>query len=217
MKYILMCGGDYHTEEPRQLWQYGTGISIIERTIMLLQIAGVEDVSISTNDPKFERLGLPILHHKNDFGNGGHWLEAFYPMDEPCCYIFGDVFFSPQAIKKIVETDTDSVEFFASAPPFSPEYSKQWAEPFAFKVKDTDFFRACINKTIEMADIFKREPISWELWQVIKGTKPNEIDYTNYVAINDYTTDFDTEKELNSFKIKKWGCSCLGESGKESK
>ena len=202
MKYIIMCGGDYHTETPKQLREYGTGITIVERTIRFLQIAGVDDIAISTNDPRFEWLGLPILHHENNFGNGGHWLEAFYPMDEPCCYIFGDVFFSPQAIKTIVNTKTDSVEFFASAPPFSKDYFKEWAEPFAFKVVATDFFRMCINKTIELADQgrFNREPIAWELWQVIKLTALNHIDYTNYVAINDYTTDFDSEEEFREFK-----------------
>ena len=207
MKYIIMCGGDYHTETPKQLRQYGTGLSIVERTIMLLQIAGVDDIAISTNDERFNFLGIPILHHYNNFGNGGHWLEGFYPMSEPCCYIFGDVFFSPEAIKKIVQTDTDRVEFFASAPPFNAEYSKQWAEPFAFKVVDTEYFNSCVKKAIEMEEqgVFKREAIAWELWQVIKGTEPNVIDYTNYVAINDYTTDFDTDEEFEEFKRKKWG------------
>lgn len=206
MKYILMCGGHYKAELPRQLWQYGTGISIIERTIMLLKIAGVTDIAISSNDERFEKFGVPVLHHENNFGKGGHWLEAFYPMDEPVCYIFGDVFFSPEAINKIVSAETDSIEFFASAPPFSREYSKQWAEPFAFKVTDTEFFRSCINQAMEMGEkgVFNREPIAWELWQVIKNTVPNEIDYTNYSVINDYTTDFDNERELESFKEKKW-------------
>ena len=202
MKYIIMCGGDYHTEIPKQLLEYGTGISIIERTIMLLQNAGVDDIAISTNDKCFEWLGLPILHHKNNFGNGGHWLEAFYPMDEPCCYIFGDVFFSPEAIKTIVNTETNSVEFFASAPPFHPKYIKHWAEPFAFKVQAPDFFRMCVNHAIELADqgIFRREPIAWELWQVIKLTPFNQIRYDNYVAINDYTCDVDNESDLRNLQ-----------------
>ena len=202
MKYIIMAGGDYHTETPKQLLEYGTGITIIERTIMLLQNAGVDDIAISTNDERFEWLGLPILHHENNFGNGGHWLEAFYPMDEPCCYIFGDVFFSPEAIKTIVNTETNSVEFFASAPPFHPKYIKHWAEPFAFKVQAPDFFRMCVNHAIELADqgIFRREPIAWELWQVIKMTPFNQIRYDNYVAINDYTCDVDNESDLQNLR-----------------
>ena len=202
MKYIIMAGGDYHTKNPKQLLEYGTGITIIERTIMLLQNAGVDDIAISTNDPRFEWLGLPILHHENNFGNGGHWLEAFYPTDEPCCYIFGDVFFSPEAIKTIVNTETNSVEFFASAPPFHPKYIKHWAEPFAFKVQVPDFFRMCVNHAIELADqgIFRREPIAWELWQVIKLTPFNQIRYDNYVAINDYTCDVDNESDLRNLR-----------------
>ena len=207
MKYILMCGGDYHTEQPKQLRQYGTGLTIVERTILQLRIEGVEDIAISSNDKRFEKFGVPVLHHENNFGNGGHWLEAFYPMDEPVCYIFGDVFFSPEAIKKIVNTETDSIEFFASAPPFHPEYSKLWAEPFAFKVIDTKLFRACIDEAIYKAEQgkFNREPIAWELWQVIKGTQLNKVNYTNYVAINDYTTDFDNDEEFEEFAKKKWG------------
>lgn len=202
MRYIIMCGGDYHTETPKQLREYGTGLSIIERTILFLQNAGVDDIAISTNDERFERLGLPILHHENNFGNGGRWLEAFYPMTEPCCYIFGDVFFSHNAIRTIVKTETKSVEFFASAPPFSPDYIKQWAEPFAFKVQDPIAFQNAIAITKRLADEgkFYRDPIAWELWQVIKGTPLNKVDYTNYHVINDYTTDFDTDEEFRAFK-----------------
>ena len=204
MKYIIMCGGDYHTEHPKQLREYGTGLTILERTIRFLQTFGVLDIAISTNDSRFEWLGLPILHHENNFGNGGHWLEAFYPTDEPACYIFGDVFFSPDAIKTIVNTETEGVEFFASAPPFSEEYTKMWAEPFAFKVQNQKLFRDSIDKTIRLAEAgkFNREPIAWELWQVIKGTQLNHIDYHNYVAINDYTTDFDNDEEFKEFKRK---------------
>lgn len=207
MKYILMCGGDYHTPIPKQLRTYGTGLTIIERTIRFLEMNGVEDIAISTNDERFEQFGLPIIHHFNTFGNGGHWLEGFCLGDFPCCYIFGDVFFSPMAIKKIVETETDDIEFFASAPPFSKDYIKSWAEPFAFKVNNPLKFRRCVNTCIQLANqgAFKRDPISWELWQVIKKTPLNEIDYTNYTVINDYTTDFDDTHEFIEFKNRMRG------------
>lgn len=112
-------------------------------------------------------------------------------------HIFGDVVFSEEAIKEIVETETNDIEFFASAPPFAPGYIKQWAEPFAFKVVNTDLFQMSISLCIYMAEMgkFKRDPIAWELWQVIKQTPINEIDYTNYHAINDWTCDCDNEEE----------------------
>lgn len=114
----------------------------------------------------------------------------------------GDVVFSPNAIKTIVETETDDIQFFASAPPFAREYPKPYAEPFAFKVMNVARFKQCVElaKTYEKQHMFKRNPIAWELWQVIKNTPLNQIDYTNYVAINDYTCDIDSEQDIAKFK-----------------
>ena len=208
MKYIIMCGWNYDSM-PKHLKPIHGEPNVL-RTVRLLREFGVEDIAISSNNPAFDGLGLEVLHHPNNYGNGGEWLEAFYPTDCPVCYIFGDVVFSLDAIRHIVNTETDSVQFFASAPAFSPYYVKQWAEPFAFKVQDLDFFWGAVNKTIELGQkgAFKRGPISWELWQVIKGTPLNEIDYTNYYVINDWTCDFDTDEEYEKL-MGVLSCSCL--------
>ena len=203
MKYIIMCGGKYQRwSTPRQLLKVN-GEVILERTIRLLRENGVEDIAISSNNPIFGVWGLPLLMHENSYNaNGydnftGYWCDAFYPTDEEVCYIFGDVYFSPEAIKTIVETDTDDIEFFASAPPFSPEYRKPWAEPFALKVKNTEHLNNAISLTKQYQDqgLFKRKPIMWELWQVIQATPLNQINYHNYTVINDYTCDIDYPEE----------------------
>ena len=206
-KYIIMCGGNYEKwQTPKHMSVVG-GEPIVARTIRLLRECGISDISISSNNDIFEQFGVPVLRHNNPYflPNGKHatspWLDAFYPMTEPVCYIFGDVVFSPEAVKKIVETDTSSIEFFASAKPLPSIYPKHWAEPFAYKVKDTGRFFANIEKTKELdkQGAFKRQPVSWELWQVIKGTPLNKVDYTNYTAINDYTCDVDDEKDIAKF------------------
>ena len=198
MKYIIMCGGQYNGwETPRQMTLIHDE-PVVARTIRLLKEAGVDDIAISTNDIRFEQFGVPILFHENHFvGNaesGGSWVEAFYPSSDPVCYLMGDVVFSPAAIKKIVKTKTDSIQFFASAPPFSFDYIKPYAEPFAFKVRDQVKFRAAIEyvKANEDTGIFSRRPIAWELWQVINGENVRQINYHNYCVINDYTCDIDT-------------------------
>lgn len=198
MKYIIMCGGQYNGwETPRQMTLIHDE-HVVARTIRLLKEAGVDDIAISTNDIRFEQFGVPILFHENNFvGNaesGGSWVEAFYPSSDPVCYLMGDVVFSPAAIKKIVKTKTDSIQFFASAPPFSFDYIKPYAEPFAFKVQDQVKFRAAIEyvKANEDTGVFSRRPIAWELWQVINGENVRQINYHNYCVINDYTCDIDT-------------------------
>ena len=205
MKYIIMCGGIYREwEQPKHLLKVG-GETIVERTIRLLKDAGVTDIAISANDPRFDELGVPVLHHENQYDVAaynrftGYWCNCFYPMDEPACYVFGDVIFSPEAIRKIVSTETEDIEFFASAPPFPLDYPKKWAEPFAFKVKDQQHLKRAVfeTKAMDMAGVFRRKPLAWEFWAVVRGTDPNGIDYTSYTVINDYTCDIDNQYEID--------------------
>ena len=205
MRYIIMCGGVYHLwETPRHLLEIN-GEPIVARTIRLLKENGVDDIAISTNDPRFEKYA-PILTHDNRYeawyGNNGRWTDCFYPTEDPTCYIFGDVVFSPQAIKTIVETETLDIQFFASAPPFAPEYSKPYAEPFALKVVDQHHLRDAIWLTEVLSERgeFKRKPIMWELWQVLKCAPLNVIDYNSYVKINDYTCDVDSKDDLEKIR-----------------
>lgn len=199
MKYIIMCGGTYHHwERPRQL-TIVDGEAIVERTIRLLREAGVTDIAISSNNPLFEAFGVPVLHHDNKYvavksnDYNGNWVDAFYPTNCPVCYIFGDVIFTPEAIRTIVETPTTDIEFFASAPPFALDYPKPWAEPFALKVVDTDHLKQSIKmvKKFDEMGLFRRRPIMWELWQVITNGELNKIDYGSYTVINDSTCDID--------------------------
>lgn len=194
MRYIIMCGTNgVGWSIPRQMCEIN-GEPIVERTIRLLQENGIEEIFISSNDPAFNTIGVPVLHHEN---NGSIHTKAYYPTTEPTCYLFGDVVFSNNAIKTIIATETDDIEFFASAPPFSPDYFKRWAEPFAFKVVNTEHFFEAIAMTQQYHHEcrFRRSPIAWELWQVIKGTPLNHIIYDNYTTINDFTCDIDTPED----------------------
>lgn len=207
MQYIIMCGGQYDAwNQPRQLTMIN-GEPIVMRTIRLLIAAGVTDIAISSNDERFEACGVPILRHENKFAVHendveGAWADAFYPTDAPVCYVFGDVVFSPEAIRTIVNTQTDSIQFFASAPPFDPRYFKPWAEPFAFKVVNQQAFREAVEfiRQNNRAAFFDRLPISWELWQVIRHKPYNEIDHTSYVTINDYTCDIDNPEDIKQIE-----------------
>ena len=203
-KYIIMCGGHYvKWQTPRQLTEV-QGEPLVARTIRLLREAGVDDISISSDNPVFNQFGVPVLVHDDDYtarqynDMDGYWCNAFYPTDVPTCYVFGDVAFSPAAIKTIVETDTDDIMLFGSKPPFAPEYPKPWIEPFAFKVHDTDHLKeACAEvKRLDKLGKFNRKPIAWELWNIICKGDPNTIDQS-YVAINDYTCDVDKEGEIS--------------------
>lgn len=206
MKYIIMCGGRYDVwETPRHLTVINDE-SLIVRTFNFLIDCGVEyeDIFVSTNNGVIqnycESIAIQVLWHENNNWtvprpgvSTGDWCDAFYPTDEPTTYLMGDVVFSPEAIKKIVETETDDIEFFASAPPFAKNYMKPYAEPFAFKVVNLEHLKKAQEecKALHRKGVFRRPPLAWEFWQVVKGTELNKIDYHNYTAINDYTCDID--------------------------
>jgi choline kinase len=211
MKYIIMCGGDYvKWEKPRHL-PIVNGEELEARTIRLLRENGIEDIAISTNNPIYKKFNIPILHHDNYYiANGighvkGDWFNAFYPTYEPACYIFGDVYFSPDAIKKIVETETNDIELFGSKPPFASNYIKTHIEPFALKVMNQKHLRESIQKTREWdkQNKFWRKPIIWELFTVIKNAPLQKTldEYTaDYVGINDYTCDIDFPEDIEKIE-----------------
>ena len=209
-KYIIMAGGNYeHWKKPRHL-AIIRGEEIIARTIRLLRENGITDISISTSHPAFRKFGVPILQHNNSYNakwhkSNGDWLDAFYPTDEPVCYILGDVYFSEDAIKTIVNTGTNDIEMFGSIPPFASNYIKNHIEAFAIKVVDLKHFWKAIDKTRELdtQGKFNRKPIIWELWGVIKKN-PLESEtgkyIYNYKKINDYTCDIDWEEDILKFE-----------------
>ena len=220
MKYILLCGGEYEEfKTPKHLLKVN-GEVLIERTIRLLKENGIKDIAVSTNNPAFNYLDVPILKHDNYYeenknGKKGEWLSCFYPTNKPVCYIFGDVYFSDEAIKTIINTKVDDIEMFGSIPPFDYYYTKTWVEPFALKVADTKHLKESIEKTRQLAKegkTWRKVPIMWELWTVIKDvplqTKAGEYIY-NYVKINDYTTDIDDINDIDNIeralKIMKGG------------
>ena len=109
LRYIIMCGGTYpHWETPRQL-SIVHGEPLVARTIRLLRENGISDIAITAQDERFNQFGVPVLHHDNKYIYGkdriedhSYWVDAFYPSDEPICYLMGDVFFSRNAIETIV-------------------------------------------------------------------------------------------------------------------
>ena len=67
---------------------------------------------------------------------------------------------------------------------------------------DTDYFKKCIELTKEYdrQGLWQRMPVSWELWQVIRGTKLNQI-VRNYAEINDYTCDVDHKEDIERIQL----------------
>ena len=203
MKYVIMCGGVYnHFNTPRPLIEI-RGERLIDRTIRLLRENGCEDICISSNDPIFDSLGVPRLEHTNtyvvskDVKLSGYWLDAFYPHfsdDTKVTFIFGDVYYTENAIKTIVEYKTDGNILFGTGIARN-KLGKNWGEPFAYMVNDYKTFMDGVRAVKKLQDEGKTKRIAlvWELYRYLNGLDINvqAINDDTYVCIDDGTIDID--------------------------
>ncbi len=207
MKYVIMCGGNYKNfiDLPKHFIKV-KGEPIINRTIRLLKENGIaeDNIIITSNNPIFNQCGVTVIGDSNNnftqdapwTNMKGYWLDAFYPFNEPVCYLFGDVFYSKKAIITIINSKTDYILFFGSDPDRNKNgiNMKPWEEPLCFKVTNQQKFRAAITAVKELFDNGKvnRHPIAWELYRYLNNYDINvkKLD-KNFICINDISTDVD--------------------------
>lgn len=206
MKYIIMCGGEYNQfKVPKQLAKRN-GETLVERTIRLLRENKVEDIYISSNNPIFDNFGVQRIDHNNSYKviDGklyGYWLDAYYQMNEPCCYIYGDVYFTEEAMKTIVDYHGSDNTLFGSRMALN-EAHENWGEPFAYKVFNNEKFNNGIKEVKKLQDEgkLKRMALTWELYRYLNNLDVNKQVITdNYVVIDDETIDIDEPEELEKF------------------
>lgn len=197
---------------PRQLFPI-QGEPLVKRTIRLLKENRIEDIFITSCDKRFDNLGATRYEPKyNDYipDEQGYWLDAF-PLEilkEPTIYLFGDVYYSENAIKTILETPTNDVLFFCTHNNQDERYIKTYDEPLAYKVTNIDKFKKHINIVKKAKDevLCCREPITWELYRSMHGIDINTHEMTtDYVAINDESCDIDTRYDIIRLETKLGG------------
>jgi len=224
MKYIIMAGGNYKDqfETPKPLLEID-GEKLIERTIRLLRKNNITDIAISTNIDVYNYLGVEILQQEHEYihdnpetnlKSNGCWLNAYYLMDEPCCYLHGDVYWSEEAINKIVNAKVENTMFICipDRQDGRSGYNIKGREPLGYKVQNNKMFNDAVNEMKKMIDEgkFKKDPISWHLYRKLNNIKMvfdgfgNDIFHTkgDYITIEDYTTDIDMPRDIP--KIEKY-------------
>ncbi len=198
-----MCGGKYHDFKEHKALSIIKGERLIARTTRLLKERGY-DYYISSNDERFNEYGK-VLKHENSFEvkNGvvkGYWVDAYYPTNEPTIYLHGDVYYTEDALNKILNLNPTKNTFVGNAIAKNPEHLN-WGEPFGWIVVNQEEFRKGIEETKRLQYSGKLErgyAISWELYRVLNGLDPNKqyIIGDTYLVIDDNTIDVDTPEQI---------------------
>jgi choline kinase len=208
-----MCGGTYNNFKEHKALTIINGESLIERTIRLLKENGIEDYYISSNDDNFNKYGK-VLHHNNSYRyengkNIGYWVDAYYPTNEPCIYLHGDVYYSEEAIKQILNLKPKVNTMIGNQYALNEEHIKV-GEPFGWIIVNQEEFRKAIDKCKELQDkgmIDRGYAISWELYEVLNGYDVNDftISRDTYYPISDETIDIDTPEQIIEVKKRLGG------------
>lgn len=202
---IIMCGGVYNDFKEHKALSVINGEPLIERTIRLLKENGIEDYYISSNDDHFNKYSR-VLHHENSFKDidgkiSGYWVDAYYPTEEPCIYLHGDVYYSEDAIKQILNLKPKVNTMLGNQYALNENHDKV-GEPFGWIIVNQEEFRKAINKCKELQDTGKIErglAISWELYEVLNGYDVNDFIITRdtYYPIADETDDVDSPEKID--------------------
>lgn len=194
MKYIIMCSGNgtrwnNYKGVPKHLIEIN-GETLLERTTRLLKENNINDYIITSSDERYKKYGTTINQSHNDCE-----VDRFEETnDDEICYLYGDVYYTNNAMKTIVNTPTDEILFFGS----------HW-EIFAIKIVNKKLFMEHKNR---VKDLFLKGEINrcigWEVYRSLHNIPFNEhIINDRYVKILDGTDDIDFPEDYEKF-IKKY-------------
>jgi len=190
MKYIIMCAGN------GKRWNNFLGIpkhfvkikgeTLIGRTTRLLKENGITNYIITTNDERYKQYGETKPQTYNDCE-----VDRYDEIDDDeICYLYGDVYYTEEALKTIINTQTNEILFFGSE-----------MEIFGVKVKNKKLFFEHKNKVKQLflnGEIDRC--IGWEVYKSINGLPLNEYAITDrFYLINDETDDIDCPKHYLEF------------------
>ena len=198
MRYIIMADGEgkrwgNYLGIPKHLIEID-GEPIIKRTVRLLKENGIkdEDIFITSRDERYvwaQRVLQTVRDCEID-----RFEESI--VNGPVCYMYGDVYYTEDAMKTIVNYETDDIMFFGS----------DW-EIYAIKAQNIKHFLKEKNKVKNK--YIKGEInrcIGWEIYRSIYGLLlEDEMDFEKhiitdgYVKILDETFDFDTPEDYDEW------------------
>lgn len=194
-KYIIMAAGagtrwNNYLGVPKHLIEIN-GETLLGRTTRLLEENGITDFIITTSDPRYSIYGNTAP--QTDFDCEVDRFEETL-VDGPICYLYGDVYYTENAIKTIINTEAEDVLFFGH----------EW-EIFAIKVKNRELF---FNNKHKVKELYLSKEvdrcIGWEVYRCMHNLPFTEHIITDrYVKILDGTDDIDYPYDYEDFK-QRW-------------
>ena len=216
MRTIIMADGRsmrWYAQWQNEVWGINklkqlvevNGEPILHRTVRLLRAQEVYDIWITSHNPAHE------VPHTTRYEppNNEYEIDKFYsPIhlwskeeDGETLFVYGDVWFSDQAMFTIVNTQVDDVLFFGRF--HQSYYTEHGGEIFAIKVKDHNFFKYSCEYIRNKHIAGECRSGAWELYRYMNGASDAAlgmyVPYGRFIGIDDFTDDFDTPEHFKNW------------------
>jgi hypothetical protein len=191
---------------PKQLLAIDGTTTLVERTAYLLRNEGITDIWITTHNPEIQAPFTQRFLPENNI----HCLDKLQACKDiwqvSTMFLYGDVYYSVDAIKTIVNRPIKDRFLFFGRMNIS-YYTGHYHEIFCKKIQDFDYLEKCINwiKTYEPS-----YGGGWELYRRMCGVELDKIrthiPYDHWINIDDLTDDFDDYGHYQEWKkgYDKW-------------
>lgn len=202
-RVIILAAGDSarwgnYRGTPKHLTKI-EGKTLLERTCSQF-LKYTDDVCVigANEDYKVEGTSLYAIKAQNT-----HWKDAakflssqnLWLRDGRTVLVFGDVYFTSEAVKTIMK-DKDSFKFFLRTGP-SELSGARWKEIFALSFDQTMAPKINQNLLYLVSMNQAQKQAGWALYKYMIGPAPSGLfSNSHFVEINDWTEDFDFPEDL---------------------
>ncbi len=199
MKYIIMADGKgtrwkNYNNTPKHLIKIN-GEILLERTVKQLnKYAKGSSVIITSHDSRYEFEGATRYEPLNNVLEIDRFTEEL--IEDNICFLYGDTYYSNEAITTIINTKVDDILFFGNKKSI-----------VAIKIKDSKIFKENVANVKKL--YLDKKIKNCKGWQVYQSFQNLEFDIKKigdkFIVVDNTTIDYNTPKEYEQLLEKQKG------------
>lgn len=189
MRFVIMADGkgrrwDNYLGIPKHLAEIN-GEPVISRTVRLLNELTNGEVIITSHDERYEFKGSRRHEPVNNLLEIDRFTKELIQND--MCFLYGDTYYTRQALEKIINEKTDDMLFFGNRKSI-----------VAVKIHQADIFRFHLERVRKMyTDGTLDKCKGWQVYQSFVGNDPGSPPEPGkkFVFLDEQTNDINTPEE----------------------
>lgn len=169
------------------------GEVILARTVRLLKKYDPNsEIIITSHDKRYEFDGSTRYEPKNNVLEIDRFTYEL--IENNICFLYGDTYYTEEAIQKIVNTNTDDLLFFGNNKSI-----------VAIKVRDANLFKKHIDNVKELFLVGKINNCKgWQVYQSYMNLEFDKKQITDkFIVLDERTMDYNTPEDYDNYANKR--------------